>query len=451
MFDRARWTPTTDGSDTGVVCGHGLVDGLPAHAYCSDPRVRGGAMSTSGSAAITAAIDAAVRSDSPVIGLWHSGGARIDQGVAALDGVGAVFSAMVRASGRVPQISVVTGPAAGGAAYGPALTDIVITTRDARLFVTGPDVTRQVTGEHVDMLGLGGPQVHGTLSGVAHLHADAPEDAIRYARAVATLLAGGHRGEGTETTGRIPSPNPAMRSLLPRRAARAYDVRPVVTALLDPGGIELQSRRAPNIVTVLGRLAGMPIGVLANNPLRMAGCLTAAASEKAARFVSTCDVFGLPLVALVDVPGYLPGVAEEHAGVLRHGAKLLHAIAAARTPRVTVLLRKAYGGAYPAMNPRSMGAGTVLAWPTAEVGVMGTEAAVDILHGRELRAVTDPEHRCALRRDLVAVRRAADSLDALLDDGVIDAVIDPAETAARVAAVLRAAPRVRSRHRNIPL
>src|SRR5690349_14803583 len=274
-------------------------------------------MGIDGCRVVVDAIDAAVRERVPVVGIWHSGGAQLPEGVVALHGVGQVFAAMVRASGKVPQISVVLGPAAGGAAYGPALTDLVIMSKSGRVFVTGPDVVRSVTGEDVDMERLGGPEPHGRRSGVVHVTTETEAEALGAARQIASLLGQqGHLG---------PVDDVDLGGLLPESARRAYDVHPLVDGLVDPGtGIELHERWAPNIVTALGRLGGRTVGIVANNPLRLGGCLDSLSAEKASRFVRMCDAFGVPLVVLVDVPGYLPGVGQEWDGVVRRGAKLLH-------------------------------------------------------------------------------------------------------------------------------
>lgn len=444
LFDTGSAGPV-GGDVPGVHGARGRIQGRPAYGFCIDPGVRGGAMSRAGCAHIVGVIDAACREGAPVVGLWHSGGARIDEGVDALDGVGSVFRAMVRASGVVPQISVVLGPAAGGAAYGPALTDVVVMADEGRMFVTGPDVIRQVTGERIGMRDLGGPAVHHEESGVAHVHARDGDAAVGTARRLVGLL---REPDPRDLT--LPPDRPALRRALPERAVRAYDVRPLLRMLLDDDGLELQPDRAPNIVTQLGRMGGRTVGLVANNPIRLGGCLTARASEKAARFVRMCDAFGVPVVAVVDVPGYLPGSAEEHGGVLRHGAKLLHAFAGARTPSVTVVTRKAFGGAYLAMNARSMGAGAVFAWPGAEIAVMGAEAAVGILHRRTLAET--PEAAVPTRRaELVARQRETTTLDRLVAGGYVDRVIDPAETPARIVEALDLAPGDRSDQRNIPL
>ena len=302
-------------------------------------------MSTAGCATIVAAYAEAISRGVPIVGLWHSGGARLAEGVASLHAVGTVFAAMTQASGRVLQISVVLGPAAGGAAYGPALTDIVILSGQGRIFVTGPDVVRSVTGEDVDMERLGGPEPHSRRSGVVHLVTSTDAEALDRARELAAMLSDqGKIAEDAEERD--------LSGLLPDSARRAYDVHLLTGKLLDTPGVELHPRWAPNIVTILGRLAGRTVGVVASNPMRLGGCLDAASAEKAARFVRMCDAFGVPLVVLVDVPGYLPGVGQEWDGVVRRGAKLLHAFAEATVPRVTLVTRKAYGGAYIAMNSR---------------------------------------------------------------------------------------------------
>ncbi len=432
--------------ESGVVSARGSIHDAGVVAFATDATRMGGAMGEAGCRHIAAAIDTAVREHVPVVGLWHSGGARLAEGVAALDGVGQVFAAMVRASGRVPQISVVLGPAAGGAAYGPALTDLVVMAPAGRVFVTGPDVVRSVTGEQVDMDQLGGPDLHAKRSGVAHVTTKTDLEALGKARELAVLL--GRRGrfrpeqlsDGTD-----------LAAMLPAQANRAYDVRPLANAVLDRPGIELHAKWAPNIVTTLGRLAGHTVGVIANNPLRMGGCLDSASAEKAARFVRMCNSLGVPLVVLVDVPGYLPGLSQESDGVVRRGAKLLHAFAEAVVPRVTLITRKAYGGAYIAMNSRSLGATAVYAWPHAEVAVMGAAAAVNILHRRKL-AAAPAEERDALRAKLVAEHeQLAGGVHRAVELGVVDEIIAPTRTRRRIAEALAAAPAGRGFHGNIPL
>src|SRR5690606_2034420 len=333
LFDEGTLRLLAPRDTSGVLAARGEIGGTPAVAYATDASRMGGALGYEGCRHIVDAIDTAVRERVPVLGLWHSGGARIPEGVLALDGIGQIFAAMVRASGRVPQISVVLGPAAGGAAYGPALTDIVVMSDGGRIFVTGPEVVRSVTGEQVDMARLGGPEPHGRRSGVVHVTTKDDESALRMARDLATLLGRQGRLSPDDVTD-----DTDLGAKLPAEASRAYDVKPLVKALLDPGGtVELHPKWAPNIVTTLGRLAGRTVGVIANNPLRLGGCLDAASAEKAARFVRMCDSLGVPLIVLVDVPGYLPGLGQEWDGVVRRGAKLLHAFAEAVVPRVTLV------------------------------------------------------------------------------------------------------------------
>jgi acetyl-CoA/propionyl-CoA carboxylase carboxyl transferase subunit len=446
FFDTGSMSLLAPRDTSGVVAARGTVSGTRAVAFCTDATVMGGAMGVEGCRHIVDTIDTALRERMPVVGVWHSGGARLAEGVTALHAVGEVFEAMVRASGRVPQISVVLGPAAGGAAYGPALTDLVIMGPAGRVFVTGPDVVRSVTGEDVDMESLGGPDTHGRRSGVVHVVTDSEQAALETARQAVDLLAA--QGSFAPAEG---EPETDLGALLPERANRAYDVKPLVAALLDGPALELHPRWAPNIVTALGRLAGRTVGVIANNPLRLGGCLDSASAEKAARFVRMCDAFGVPLVVLVDVPGYLPGVGQEWDGVVRRGAKLLHAFAEAVVPRVTLVTRKSYGGAYIAMNARSLGATAVFAWPGAEVAVMGAKAAVGILHRKKLAAVP-PGEREALHAQLAAEHeRIAGGVNRALQIGVVDEVVDPARTRRRLVAALAAAPHGRGAHGNIPL
>lgn len=431
--------------DSGMLAASGQVQGVPVVAFCSDATVMGGAMGAAGCAVVVRAYAEALARGVPIIGLWHSGGARLAEGVRSLDAVGQVFAAMTRASGVVPQVSVVLGPAAGGAAYGPALTDVVVLAPAGRVFVTGPEVVRSVTGEDVDMARLGGPEPHGRRSGVVHVVADSEQDALARGATIAALL--GEQGSVADAVDDVDAA-----ATLPDSARRAYDVHPLLDSLLDDGSAqELHARWAPNIVTTLGRLGGRTVGVVANNPLRLGGCLDSSSAEKAARFVRMCDAFGLPLVVVVDVPGYLPGVGQEWEGVVRRGAKLLHAFAECSVPRVTLVTRKAYGGAYVAMNSRSLGATRVLAWPGAEVAVMGSVAAVRILHRRRLAEVA-AEHRAQVELELAAEHdQISGGIDAALEIGVVDEVIDPGTTRARLAQVLREAPEASGQHGNIPL
>jgi acetyl-CoA/propionyl-CoA carboxylase carboxyl transferase subunit len=447
LFDPGSLSLLVPADDSGVLTGTGTIDGMPAVAFASDPRVQGGATGRAGCAAIVTAYDYAIETGAPIIGLWHCGGARLREGVESLHAVGTVFTAMTLASGKIPQISVVLGPAAGGAAYGPALTDLVILSGQGRIFVTGPDVVRSVTGEDVDSERLGGPEPHSRRSGVVHLVTETDAEAIGQARRLALLLSRPEPPDAEQATTSEVDPG----TLLPDSARRAYDVRPLVTALLDEPGVELHPRWAPNIVTTLGRLGGRTVGVIANNPLRLGGCLDATTAEKASRFVRMCDAFGVPLVVLVDTPGYLPGVGQEWDGVVRRGAKLLHAFAEATVPRVTLMTRKAYGGAYIAMNSRSLGATRVFAWPTAEVAVMGAVAAVRILHRRALAAAPADE-RHELEAQLAAEHeREAGGLQRAIALGVVDEIVEPAKTRQALARAIAEAPARRGAHGNIPL
>lgn len=446
FFDNGEFETITPVDDRGVIAAVGRANGTHVVAFATDPTVQGGAMGFDGCRAIVTAYDRAFADHAPVVGIWHSGGARLREGVLSLDGVGRVFAAMTRASGKVPQISIVVGPAAGGAAYGPALTDIVILAPAGRIFVTGPEVVRSVTGEDVNMEILGGAEPHGRRSGVVHIVSDSEQEALDEGKRLVQLL--GH--QGSLDMERIDDVN--LGEYLPESARRAYDVHPLVEHFFDEGTfVELHERWAPNIVVGLGRLGGRTVGVVANNPLRLGGCLDSNSAEKASRFVRMCDAFAVPLVVLVDVPGYLPGLGQEWDGVVRRGAKLLHAFAECVVPRVTIVTRKAYGGAYVAMNSKSLGATRVYAWPGAEVAVMGSVAAVRILHRRRLAEVPEDsreqvELELAAEHDVISggIKRA-------IDIGVVDELVEPTATRRQVAQILLDTPGIRGMHGNIPL
>jgi acetyl-CoA/propionyl-CoA carboxylase carboxyl transferase subunit len=445
LFDDGSLELLQPADDSGMLAGTGSIGGVRTVAFASDPRVQGGAMGSAGCKLIVAAYSRAVQTGAPIIGLWHSGGARILEGVESLHAVGTVFAAMTRASGKVPQISVVLGAAAGGAAYGPALTDLVILSEQGRIFVTGPDVVRSVTGEDVDMERLGGPEPHSRRSGVVHVVTATDADAIARARDLVLLL-------GQQVTAEeMALPDTDLAALLPSSPRRAYDVHPLIGGLLDCPGVELHPRWAPNIVTTLGRLGGRTVGVIANNPLRLGGCLDATSAEKAARFVRMCDAFGVPLVVLVDVPGYLPGVGQEWDGVVRRGAKLLHAFTEAVVPRVTLVTRKAFGGAYIAMNSRALGATKVFAWPGAEIAVMGSVAAVRILHRRTLAAAPADERQQVEARLAAEHEEIVGGLNRAVSVGVVDEVVEPDKTRQAILDAIAAAPSGRGQHGNIPL
>ncbi len=441
--------PTGD-PDCGMMAATGTVDGARVVAFCSDATVMGGAMGNDGCTVVVDAYHRALTDRIPIIGLWHSGGARLAEGVLSLHAVGRIFEVMTAASGVIPQVSVVLGPAAGGAAYGPALTDVVILGPEGRIFVTGPEVVRSVTGEAVDMLRLGGPEPHGRRSGVVHIVTSTEDEALAKARAVSVLVGAQGRLDAEAVEDRD------LAAILPESRKRAYDVHPLVEGILDPDtAVELHAGWAPNIVTALGRLGGRSVGVVANNPLRLGGCLDSPSAEKASRFVRMCDAFGIPLLVVVDVPGYLPGVGQEWDGVVRRGAKLLHAFAECSVPRVTLVTRKSYGGAYIAMNSRSLGATRVFAWPGAEIAVMGPLAAVRILHRRRLAEVA-PELRDQVEAELAAEHeRIAGGVERAVEIGVVDEIVSPQTTRTALAAALLAEVHAhgvrRGQHGNIPL
>jgi acetyl-CoA/propionyl-CoA carboxylase carboxyl transferase subunit len=439
---------SADGDE--VLAAAGRINGSRVFAYCSDARRMGGALGIAGSRRIVETIEVAVRERCPVIGIWHSGGAKLADGVESMDAVGQMFAAMTHASGRVPQISVVVGPAAGAAAYGPALTDMIIMAPAGRVFITGPDVVKSVTGEQIDMAGLGGPEPHSRRSGVAHVIASSEADAYQRARRLVTYFSRPGRFDLDRARD-----GEDLRELLPASFRRAYDVRPLVRAILDSDGDagfdELQARWAPNIVVGLGRLAGRTIGVIASNPIRKGGCLDSLSAEKASRFVRMCDALGISLLVIVDVPGYLPGVRQEWDGVVRRGAKLLHAFAEAVVPRVTLVTRKSYGGAYIALNSRALGATAVFAWPDAQIAVMGAEAAVGILHRKKIAQAADHEREALKSRLAAEHAEIAGGTSRAMEIGVLDEVISPRQTRRRLAEAFAMAPAGRGLHGNIPL
>ncbi|HEY7044810.1 MAG TPA: carboxyl transferase domain-containing protein [Nocardioidaceae bacterium] len=447
LFDEGSLELISPDDDSGMLAAVGTVDGVRTVAYCSDATIMGGAMGNDGCKVVVDAYQRAMADQAPIVGLWHSGGARLAEGVLSLHAVGQIFHAMTQASGKIPQISVVLGPAAGGAAYGPALTDVVILGPEGRIFVTGPDVVRSVTGEDVDMLRLGGPEPHGRRSGVVHVLAESEAHALGEARRLVALLG----DQGTIDPEHVKDVE--LSDELPESKKRAYDVHPLVHELLDGDSmLELHNKWAPNIVTAFGRFGGRTVGVIANNPLRLGGCLDSPSAEKAARFVRMCDAYGVPLIVVVDVPGYLPGVGQEWDGVVRRGAKLLHAFSEAQVPRVTLVTRKAYGGAYIAMNSRSLGATKVFAWPGAEIAVMGAVAAVRILHRRKIAAVA-ADLRPTVETELAAEHeRIAGGVDKAVEIGVVDEVVEPGRTRSALAAALFDADTgSRGAHGNIPL
>jgi acetyl-CoA carboxylase carboxyltransferase component len=373
------------------------------------------------------------RAGAPIIGFVASGGARMDDGIAALGGYGRIFRESVKLSGRVPQISIITGVAAGGGAYSPALTDFVVMTEGSAMFLTGPGVVREVTGEDVDAAELGGPRVH-SKNGVCQFVVDDDRDAVRLTRQLLAFLPA-HAGEPAPHGGpaEVSAVDPS--SFVPESQRKVYDVRDVIGAIVDDGALlEMSERWARNMVTAFCRIDGRAVGVIANQPWYLGGVIDAAASQKAAKFVRICNSYGLPLVVLVDTPGFLPGTKQEGLGVIRQGAKLLHAFAEAVVPKVTVVLRKAFGGGYITMNAKDLGADLALAWPDAEIGIMGPKQAVGIVHKREIAAAEDPE----AERDRLADAYAEGHVSAIVAarEGHIDELVEPADTRRRLAGAL---------------
>ena len=418
----------------GVLAGAGRIGGRPVFCYAEDPDFMAGSLGQAHADTIVRVIEMAIRARSPVVSLVESGGARLQEGHAALAGYGRIFRASVALSRIAPQISIVAGVSAGGGAYSPALTDFVLMTDEARMFLTGPRVVREALGEEVTMPELGGPRVH-ERNGVCQLVAATEEEAIARARELLGLLPARFGDAPPPAPGAPPMPgDPA--STVPAEARRVYDIRDVAGHIVDGGEVvELDRRWAPNMVTALARLDGRPIGIVANQPHRLGGIIDAAAAEKAALFVDACDRFRLPLVVLVDTPGFMPGRRQEGAGVIRHGASMLRAFASARVPKVTVVVRKAYGGAVITMNSKDLGADLSLAWPGAEIGIMAATQAVGIVHRRRL-AGAGPDG--ALRADLAAAYGEAHlTAAAAAANGFIDEVIAPADTRRRLVWALR--------------
>jgi acetyl-CoA carboxylase carboxyltransferase component len=416
----------------GVVAGTADIDGRPVHVFAQDRYVLGGSLGEAHADRIAETIARAMRGGTPVVGINDSGGARIQEGVASLDGYGRVFSANVAASGRVPQISVILGACAGGAVYSPALMDLTIMSDEATMFLTGPRVVRAVTGEDVDARSLGGPEVHHGRTGSAHLVAADDDAALALTRRVLSYLPGA-AWLPTPVVAALEPEHDDPGAAVPREGRDPYDVRDVLAGIVDAGSLlELQSAWARNLVVGLARMEGHTVGIVANQPAWLAGVLDATASEKGARFVRFCDAFGIPLVVLVDVPGFMPGTSQEHGGVIRRGAKLLHAFTSATVPRVSLVLRKAYGGAYIVMNSRSIGADAVLAWPGAELAVLGAEGAADLVFRREIEA--HPERREEL---MERYREDAMDVDVAAGRGSVSEIIDPQESRPVIASLLR--------------
>ena len=415
----------------GVVTGFGSVQGRPVYVASQDFTVGGGSVGEGTAHKIVEVMDAALQTGDPFVFINDGGGARIQEGVDALSGYGDIFYRNVLLSGVVPQISVIMGPCAGGAAYSPALTDFVIMVRgESQMFITGPKVIQEVTGERIDSESLGGADAHAQKSGVAHFVVDDDEEALALVKLLLSYLPSNNTEDPPfdprAWDGEVVS-DPSLNGIVPDDPRQGYDVRHVIERVVDQGDfLEVQAHFAPNMVIGLARIEGRAVGVLANQPMVKAGVLDIDASSKAARFVRFCNAFNIPLVTFVDVPGFLPGVQQEHGGIIKHGSKMLFAYASATCPKLTVVLRKAYGGAYLAMCAKSMGADRICAWPDAEIAVMGAEGAVNILYRREIAAADDPDaeraRRIAEYRDLFANPYVA------AGRGLVDDVVEPADT-----------------------
>ena len=452
----------------GVVTGHGTVDGRPVCVFSQDFTVFGGSLGEVFGEKIVKVMDLAAKIGCPVVGINDSGGARIQEGVVALGLYAEIFRRNVHSSGVVPQISLVMGPCAGGAVYSPAITDFtVMVDQTSHMFVTGPDVIKTVTGEDVGMEELGGARSHNTRSGVAHYMATDEEDAISYVKELLSFLPSNNMDEPVVFDAspdlEVDDFDRELDTLIPDSANMPYDMHTVIEHVLDDGEfLETSALFAPNILTGFGRVEGRPVGVVANQPLQLAGTLDINSSEKAARFVRTCDAFNVPVLTFVDVPGFLPGTDQEWGGIIRRGAKLLYAYAEATVPLVTVITRKAYGGAYDVMGSKHLGADVNLAWPTAQIAVMGAQGAANILYRKQIRAAAeanpdDPDAVETTRQELIQQYEDALANPYLAAErGYVDSVIPPSYTRSYVIRALRTLRTKREtlppkKHGNIPL
>ena len=447
-----------------VVTGFGTIHGRQVAVYSQDFTIFGGSLGEAAGNKIIKIMELAIKTGVPIIGMLDSGGARIQEGVIALGKYGEIFRLNTHASGVIPQISIIMGPAAGGAVYSPALTDfVVMVDKTSNMFVTGPDVIKTVTGEDVGMEELGGARTHNETSGVAHYLADDEEDAIDYVKSLVGFLPENNLSETTvyqsESELEITEDDQKLNLLIPDSPNQPYDMHTVIEAVVDEGEfLEIQPLFAPNIIIGFARVDGHSVGVIANQPLQMAGTLNIEAGEKAARFVRFCDSFSIPIITLVDVPGYLPGTDQEWAGVIRRGAKLLYAYAEATVPLITVITRKAYGGAYIVMGSKQLGADINLAWPTAEIAVMGGQGAVNILFRDKIKEAEQAGLDVAKVREQLAAEYTYNVASPFLaaERGELDGVIEPAATRTAIIRSLRALRTKRAslppkKHGNIPL
>ncbi|EPH06778.1 hypothetical protein HMPREF1531_00380 [Propionibacterium sp. oral taxon 192 str. F0372] len=412
----------------GVVTGHASLMGRPVFLASQDFSVVGGSAGETHNIKVTETMESALTAGAPFIFINDSGGARVQEGIDSLSGYGKVFFANVKLSGVVPQISIIAGPCAGGAVYSPALTDFIIQTRKAHMFITGPNVIKQVTGEEVTQDQLGGADAHQQISGVIDFVADDDEQALLIAQKVLSFLPSNSYEEAPiHKPDYSADPDESFRDIVPIEGNKGYDVRDVISKIVDYGDfLEVKAGYAANIVTGFGRVGGRSVGFIANQPKVMSGVLDINASDKGGRFIRICDAYNIPIINLVDVPGFLPGVAQEHGGIIRHGAKMLFAYSAATVPKITVVLRKAYGGSYLAMCSKELGADKVFAWPSAEIAVMGADGAAAVVFRKEIENAEDP---AAKRAELVeAYREKFATPFASAAHGYVDDVIDPAAT-----------------------
>jgi propionyl-CoA carboxylase beta chain len=442
----------------GVVTGSGRIHGRTVFVFAQDFTVFGGSLSESYARKICKVMDLAMKTGTPVIGLNDSGGARIQEGVVSLAGYADIFLRNTLASGVVPQISAIMGPCAGGAVYSPAITDFVFMVKNTSyMFVTGPDVIRTVTHESVTADELGGAGAHGATSGVAHFAADGEEECLALIRELLTFLPSNNLEDPPLRPTRDPVDrrDEALQTLVPDQPNKPYDMKAVLQSVLDDHYFfEVHAAFAPNIVVGFGRLGGRPVGIVANQPAHLAGCLDINASVKGARFVRFCDCFNIPIVTFEDVPGFLPGTAQEYGGIIRHGAKLLYAYCEATVPKLTVITRKAYGGAYDVMSSKHIRGDANFAWPSAEIAVMGPEGAVNVLYRREMESAPDP---AAFREEKIREYREKFANPYIAAErGYVDEVIEPRDTRARLCALLERLRTKRDanpprKHGNIPL
>ncbi len=416
----------------GVVTGFGKVDGRGVYVYAQDFTVFGGSLSFTHAQKICKVMDLAYRNGMPLIGINDSGGARIQEGVESLGGYGEIFYRNVRASGVIPQISVIMGPCAGGAVYSPAVTDFIfMTEQTSYMFITGPQVIKEVTSQEIDPESLGGAKVHGKVSGVCHFHYPTEKETLRNVAKLLSYLPDSNRSGAPriECDDPIDRTAPELDSVIPDSPRRPYDMKDVIVPVLDDREFfEAHPNYAANLITGFGRLNGRTIGIVANQPRVLAGCLDTEASKKCGRFVRFCDAFNIPLWTLLDVPGYLPGTQQEHGGIIKHGAKILYAYAEATVPKVTLITRKAYGGAYVVMSSKHLRADINLAYPSAEIAVMGPEGAIQILFRREIKAADDPQAKRAELIEEYKSKFASPYRAAEL--GFVDRVIYPRDTRA---------------------